>query len=254
MAEIPTWHPPPSDLHLASNEVHLWCASLEQPAAWVSSFLGFLSGEERARVERFSFRRDADRFTLARGILRQILGLYTQVPPQDIQFATAAQGKPALHNSSRLRFNLSHSEDVALYALSWERELGVDVEYRRDQPGNQEVVKSFFSRSEQAEFEGLEPVSQETAFYLGWTRKEAYIKARGEGLHANLKSFDVSLTPGEPFLLTSEDANRWGLYSFYPKPGFVAALVVEGKNFKIRHWEWEGRVASERRADTVPNP
>ena len=245
MAETPTWHLLPSDLHLASDEVHLWRASLEQSLLPISSFLGLLSEAERARVERFSFRRDADRYTLAHGILRQILGLYAKVPPEDVQFAIAAQGKPALQNNSKLRFNLTHSEDVVLYALSWDRELGVDVECQRDKPGNREIVNSYFSRNEQAEFEGLEPELQETAFYLGWTRKEAYIKARGEGLHANLKSFDVSLTPEKPFLLTSEDANRWGLYSFCPKPGFVAALVVEGKNFKIRHWEWEGRAASE---------
>ena len=245
MAEIPTWHLPPPDLHLASDEVHLWRASLEQPLPQITSFLGLLSEAERTRIERFSFRRDAHRYTIAHGILRQILGRYTQIRPEDIQFAAAARGKPALQNNSRLHFNLTHSEDLVLYALSWDRELGVDVERRRDKLENREIVKSYFSVHEQAEFEGLPPVLQETAFYLGWTRKEAYIKARGEGLHANLKSFDVSLTPEKPFHLTSEDADRWGLYSFGPKPGFVAALVVEGKNFRIRHWEWGGRVAPE---------
>jgi 4'-phosphopantetheinyl transferase len=233
------WLPAPIDLRLEPGQIHLWRADLDQPSPALEELSQFLNREENERRQRFAVAKDANRFITAHGILRQILARYLRVVPKDLDFATSARGKPSLRNDSELHFNLAHSDNLVLYAISRDRELGVDVESVSEKFATREIVEQFFSKLEQTEFLALDAALQKEAFYLGWTRKEAYIKARGEGLHADLKSFDVSLTPGKPFVLTSQDAHRWSLYSFCPKPGFAGALVVEGRGLDIHHWQWE---------------
>jgi 4'-phosphopantetheinyl transferase len=237
MPDTLIWSPAPPDLNLGHDEVHLWQARLEPATAGLRSLL---SDSEHQRARNFVYEKGARRFTVSRAILRQMLGLYLRIHPKDVLLTIAPMGKPAVQNNSDLRFNLAHSDDLALYAFSWCRELGVDLEKQDSEKlANREIVGNYFSSREQAEFEALDPALQQAAFYLGWTRKEAYIKARAEGLHADLKSFDVSLSPEKPFHLTSSDSDRWSLYSFAPKPGFAAAAVIEGKDFNICHWQWQ---------------
>lgn len=238
MAEPLIWLAPPSNLRLNDDEVHLWKADLDPVPKNISALFNLLNEEEQNRVKRFVFEKDKNRFTAARGILRHLLGRYTNCLGKDVEFTVGPAGKLALRDNSQLRFNLSHSEGLVLYALSLGRELGLDVENQTRQSSNREIVERYFSAKEQAEFLAMDPALQEAAFYLGWTRKEAYLKARGEGLQERLKDFDVSLSPEQPAILRSDDAACWDLYSFCPKLGFVATLVVERGKGILRHWEW----------------
>ncbi len=238
MADPVIWLEPPSNLQLNEDEVHLWKADLDPVSENISALFNLLDEGEQNRAKRFVFERDKNRFTAARGILRQLLGRYINCSAKEVKFSVGPSGKPALCDNSQLRFNLSHSEGLVLYALSLGRELGVDVESQIRESTDREIVEQYFSAKQQAEFLALDPALQKAAFYLGWTRKEAYLKARGEGLQAKLKNFDVSLSPEQPAVLRSDDAARWELYSFCPKLGFVATLVVEKGKCNFRHWEW----------------
>ena len=234
------WLAAPPDLPLPEGEVHLWKAYLDLTAGTVAQLSECLNDAEQDRAKRFVFDKDRIRFTAARSILRLLVARYLNGPAKAVEFIYGPQGKPALGGDSHLCFNLAHSDGLALYAFSFARELGVDVESQRrfTNRENEEIVQSHFSAKEQAEFRSLDPKLRDTAFYLGWTRKEAYLKARGEGLQIPLQSFDVSLTPGESVVLRSDDATRWELHSFCPEPAFVAALVAEGANSTLRFWEW----------------
>ena len=206
-----------------------------EPAA-VRASATLLSAAERERARRFAFGRDARRFIVGRARLRQLLGARLGVRPESVQLVYGARGKPALANSGRnsLRFNLSHRDHVAVYALSWGCEVGIDVEAIRPLPDADAIAARFFSRREHAAYRALDPCDQPRGFFQCWTRKEAFIKALGEGLSHPLDSFDVSLAPGAPAeLLRVEPAPRddrgWRMESFSPAPGLVAAVVAEDR-------------------------
>jgi len=155
--------------------------------------------DERQRAERFRFERDRRRFIVAHGVLRDILGRYLKCSPAQVSFSYNQYGKPALAQESEaigLRFNMSHSHEVALYALTRAREVGVDVELLREDFASLEIAERFFSRSEVALLNSLAPELRTDGFFNCWTRKEAYIKALGEGLSHPLDRFAVSLAPG----------------------------------------------------------
>lgn len=238
MLEPVTWSAAPSHTELGNDEVHLWRADLNQDSEIVRRMWCLLNKEEQDRAKRYAFERDRNHFTLARGILRRLLSRYLRCSAEDVEFSVAPEGKPAIRGNSELRFNLSHSDGLVLYALSMNRELGVDLEREKTETPSLDIVESYFSTRERAEFLSLPTTIQNLAFYVGWTRKEAYLKARGQGLHGKLEDFDVSMNPVQPAVLSSEDAARWELRSFCPEPDFVAALVVEGANFELRCWEW----------------
>ena len=238
MAEPIKWLLPPRSVQLRSDEVHVWRADFGAAANSIAASTHLLSDEEQKRAKQLVFEKDRSRFTASRSILRHLLARYLGCSAKDLEFAVGPMGKPALRGNPLLRFNLTHSDGLTLYAFSRGRELGIDVERQHSEFSNLQIVLDYFSTTEQAEFLALEPALQEEAFYLGWTRKEAYLKARGEGLRAMLKNFDVSLTRGQPVILRSEDRDRWEIYSFYPLPGFVGALAVEGKDCNLRFWNW----------------
>ena len=238
MLEPVTWSAPPSNTDLRHNEVHLWKADLNQNSDIVRRMWCLLNEEEQHRAKRYAFERDRNHFTMARGILRQLLSRYLRSSAEDIEFSVAPKGKQTIRGNPEFRFNLSHSGGLVLYAFSMNRELGVDLEREKTETSSLDIVESYFSTREKAEFLALPPSIQNLAFHVGWTRKEAYLKARGEGLHMKLDAFDVSVDPGRPALLRSDDAARWEVHSFRPEPGFVATLVIEGANHKLRYWEW----------------
>lgn len=235
---IPNWLPRPAKVSLIEDEVHLWMVNLHRSTVRLDTYFDLLSDAEKNQAQKFVFERDRKRFTVARATLRLILGQYLDTSPAALEFTVGPMGKPALRTNSAVRFNLSHSDHLILHAFSLGRELGVDVERQRAEVANQEIVGNYFSRKEQAEWNALDPDLRDTAFYLGWTRKEAYLKARGDGLSESLSDFDVSLTPDQTAVLNSKDADRWDLFSFYPEPGSVASVVVEGKNYKLCYFEW----------------
>jgi 4'-phosphopantetheinyl transferase len=221
---------------IAQNEIHLWLASLELSKAYLHYLWGLLSIDERQRADRFRFERDRLHFIASRGTLRCILSEYTDLPSEGLRFRYGASGKPALTedcNPGDLRFNLSHSHELALYALVLHHEIGVDIEHTRLVRDVETLARRFFSRQEYETLRSLPEQQKLGAFYNCWIRKEAYIKACGDGLSQPLDRFEVSLAPDKPAQLLSIDdnqaeASRWYLHGFEPAPGYIAALAVEG--------------------------
>ncbi len=222
------------------DRIHVWRAALDNAA----DLRGLLSADELARAARFHFERDSARFIAMRGVLRSILGIYTSVPPVQLKFRYAARGKPSLADNPRdVRFNLSHSHDLALIAVALGCELGVDVEYIKDSTAGPEIAERFFSRAEVVALRALPKALRRDAFFAGWTRKEAYIKATGMGLFAELDRFTVSLAPDEPAALlrvagAAAEASRWSLFELNPGEGYAGALAVEGRDVQISCWHW----------------
>ena len=241
------WEAAPPQVRAAHEEVHVWRASCRLAADEVKALRGLLSEDETARADRFRFARDRDDFTVARGVLRVILGRYTGREPGGLRFIYSPFGKPSLDEGAgggALRFNLSHSGGVALYAVTVGREVGVDVERVREEMDCVGMADRFFSADEVKVLNSLAPEAQTRAFFDCWARKEAYIKARGEGLSMPLDSFDVSLAPGEPAALLrtrgdAAEASRWTLRELSPGQGFAAAVAVEGGGWRLRCWQWE---------------
>jgi 4'-phosphopantetheinyl transferase len=233
---------------LGSDEVHVWRASLDLEASCVQSLLSTLSEEERVRAERFCFQKDREHFIVARGLLRAILGRYLDMQPSQLRFCYSPYGKPTLTRESggdMLQFNLSHSHRLALVAVTRGREIGVDLEYIRPEPDLISLAERFFSPREVAVLCALPANMQTEAFFNCWTRKEAYLKAKGFGLSIPLSQFDVSLAPGEPAALLStnwdtQEASRWSLRELNPGPGYVAALTVLGHHWWLFCWQWPG--------------
>jgi 4'-phosphopantetheinyl transferase len=231
---------------LEHDEIHVWRASLDRAASYVRDLEQTLAADERERAERFYFQIDREHFTVARGLLRAILGRYLNRPAEQLRFCYDSYGKPSLaeaYGGDWLRFNLSHARGLALYAVTRERALGVDLEYLRADFASDGIARRFFSASEVAALRALPPHQKLEAFFNCWTRKEAYIKARGEGLSFPLDQFDVSLAPGEPAALLStsgnpQEASRWSLEALTPAPGYVAALCVEGQGWRLKCWQW----------------
>ncbi|MDQ2975523.1 MAG: 4'-phosphopantetheinyl transferase superfamily protein, partial [Acidobacteriota bacterium] len=193
---------PLHSLTLGRNEVHLWQARLDDQLAVTLKPL--LSEEETARANRFHFIKDRNDFIVARGLLRKLLAAYLGVAGSaDLTFSYGDKGKPFLAENQRssINFNLAHSHGMALYAFSHDRELGVDLEFVKDELADEEIADRFFSTTEVKALQRVPAELRRQAFFNCWTRKEAYIKARGEGLSMPLNDFDVSLAPGEPAAL-----------------------------------------------------
>jgi len=243
---ISSWRFPPASLCLENDEVHVWRASLALTTPRIQSLLQTLSPEERRRAERFRFQKHLRCYIVARGLLRTILGGYLGLEPYELEFCYNSYGKPALTKTfggETFRFNLSHSYDIALYTIANRREVGVDIERIRLDFAYEEIAEKFFSPREIAALRALSPSMRQEAFFACWTRKEAYIKARGEGLTLRLDQFDVTLAPGEPALLLGangdqQEASRWSLRMLTPGPGYVAALAVEGHDWRLKCWQW----------------
>jgi 4'-phosphopantetheinyl transferase len=208
---------------------------LEQSIEEIRALRNILSDTERRRADRFAFDRDRNRFIVARARLREMLATRLSVRPESVELTYGVHGKPALARrfaDSELRFNVSHSDDVAVYAFSFGCEIGIDIEVVRPIPDADDIAAQFFSRRENEAYLTLDPSDKPLGFFHCWTRKEAFIKAIGEGLYHPLDSFDVSLAPGEPAeILRVKDMpgseSGWYLNSFSPLPGFIAAVVTE---------------------------
>ena len=177
-----TWLPAPDALELASHRVDVWRIFLDLPIASVKSIESHLSVDEAQRAARFHFSADRNRYIVAHGCLRDILARYLHCKPHQLGFSTGEYGKPALVNNEYIDFNLAHSADLALIAVTRGRKVGVDVERIRQDMELEGIARRYFSLHEVSELLALPPAQRETAFFNGWTRKEAYIKAQGLGL------------------------------------------------------------------------
>ncbi len=239
------WETAPNELHLVASETHLWRIVIEEKSFDLHSLTQLLSEDEMSRANRFRFQKDRMQFIIARGMLRTILSRYLNVQPASLRFGYGAQGKPYLTDENgephNIRFNLSHSEEIILYAVMRGQELGIDVERIRPEFATDTIAEQFFSPSEVKSLRRLAPALQPEAFFNCWTRKEAFLKARAEGLTYPLDQFEVSLLPDEPPALlsladSSQEISRWSFFHLMPKPDYIGTLVVNGHCAQLRHF------------------
>ena len=244
MSESKKWSRPPDSLTLQNGEVHVWRVELDQRDEVVDEFWKTLEPSETDRANRFHFETHRRGFVVSRGFLRLVIGRYFGTSPGALRFSYGPSGKPALngpHQDSRLRFNLSHSHGVALFAFTEDKQLGVDVEHVREDFASEEIARRFFSRSEFESLCSLPVEQQVAAFFRCWTRKEAFIKATGKGLSQPLDAFDVTLAPEVPAALlrvSDDEAERWSMFDVEVGEGYAGALAVEGRVTRIRHLGW----------------
>jgi 4'-phosphopantetheinyl transferase len=243
---IDKWGLAPVNNELGEGDAHVWRASLDQPADMIAKFAPFLSHDEYQRAERFHRPSDRRRFIAGRGILRKIISAYLALAPDEAQFTYNEYGKPFIltdQNRGELSFNLSHSNGMALYAVTRRRRVGVDVEYMRDDFATLEVAERFFSKHE---FEALKAVASDQrtkAFFNCWSRKESYIKAIGMGVSYPLDGFTVSMASNVAPALLKVDADaaeaaRWKMYELDVAEGYAAALIVENPPVSVRRFQW----------------
>lgn len=244
MSKSKKWSRPPDSLTLQDGEVHIWRVALDQRDEVVDEFWKTLEPYEIDRANRFHFETHRRGFVVSRGFLRRVIGSYLGTRPDVLRFSYGPYGKPALNGpqqQSRLRFNLSHSHGVALFAFTEDKQLGVDVEHMREDFASEEIARRFFSRLEVESLCSLPVEQQIAAFFRCWTRKEAYIKATGKGLSQSLDQFDVTLAPEVPAALlrvSDDELERWSMFDVDVGEGYAGALAVEGHVTGIKHWEW----------------
>jgi len=236
------WHFPSKNLTNFSNlknYLHIWRANLDLPTNLLTDLAVNLSLDERQRAERFYFERDKKKFIACRGLLRIILSRYLNLEPHKLEFTYSLQGKPELNNidiQERLCFNVSHSQDLAVYAIALNHSVGIDLEHLRHIPDVQQLAERFFSPSESRIINALPEPQQQEVFFRLWTIKEAYLKATGEGL-AGLQTIAVSFTPENSINLHNTESNillntHWFCTEFKPDPEYTGGLVVERKDLE----------------------
>ena len=242
-AGSPGWVAADTAGRLGADAVHVWLAATDsgadEPYQW-------LSADERARAGRFVFARDRRRYIAARGVLRALLGRYLGLAPAAVGFRYGANGKPALApgQAGGLDFNVSHSADVAVVAISGAGQVGVDVEAIRSLPDRDDLARGLFTEAEYGALRALPSGLRDLGFFNGWTRKEAFVKATGEGLSRPLAGFEVTLAPGDAARLVHVggdriEAARWTIRDLPAMPGFAGALAVAGRP-DIRWFGWDG--------------
>lgn len=237
------WKIPPSTLVLLDQEVHIWQVSLEQLPPTVARLKELLAPDECERADRFHFERDREHYITGRGVLRSILGKYLGISPEKIQFDYGEHGKPALPGNSPLRFNLAHSNNLMLLAVTLHRELGIDVEYLHLMPEAEGIASRFFTKAENKALRALPESQKLEGFFINWVCKEAYLKALGDGLAKPLDQFEILPTIRRPQGLLKvvdqpEESKRWFFQVFRPTDGYIAALTVEQKDLKSVYWQW----------------
>ncbi len=227
-----------------TDEIHIWRAFLDLSSFETEYLFGNLSADEIERANRFRFEKDKNRFIVARGILRRILGGYLGKDPHKIRFEYTSYNKPFLATKSdNIHFNLSHSEAFALYAITPRQNIGIDIEYIRHDVAVLEIASRFFSQNEISSLDKISEDKQHNVFFQFWTRKESFLKAKGEGISFPMEKVDVSFINGKGLshvtLLDEEkESMRWYVQDLFPGPGYVAAIAVEGSNHNLSCFDY----------------
>lgn len=221
---------------LDANRVDVVAVSLDFEPQSLERLERLLSSDELSRANRFVYAEHRRRFVACRGVLRSFLGSHLDLDPASINLKTEKHGKPRLADPGSLdiRFNLTHSRELAVFAFALSREVGIDIEEIRQDRDIDEIAARYFSRRERSELAAVSPRDGVHAFFRCWTRKEAYLKARGDGLSVPLDSFDVTVLRDAPLVLFAQDASRWTMRSIVPEADFVGAVVYEGADPAVR--------------------
>lgn len=245
LAEQIQWPSCPDIPPLTGEDVHVWATSLAVAPAVLETFAATLSPDETARANKFKFDKHRNRFIAGRGALRAILARYLNTAAADLRFAYSENGKPALTGDfGGIHFNLAHTEDLALVAVTRIGLIGVDVEAVRPVKNVDELVARFFSKRENELFQKVPEEQKPAAFFNLWTRKEALLKATGEGITRSLSLVEVSFLPGEPARLLAisgdeKKAGEWSVRDFSPVAGFVGAIAIRARDVRLSRWKWE---------------
>jgi len=227
-------------VELDDLDIHIWPVKLIASDQAVAAFEKTLSAQEAERCGRFHFEQHRRAYALAHGALRWLLARYLGIAPDQIAFRYGPAGKPALDlTGAPLEFNMSHTQDLAVYAFARRCQLGVDVEHVKPMPDLESVARRFFSAEECSELFALAAEQRVQSFFRCWTRKEAYVKATGEGILMALDTFQVSLAPeGTPLRLRVPPGTNqsWHLHAFVPGPGYLGAVAYDGAERAVREW------------------
>jgi 4'-phosphopantetheinyl transferase len=240
----PLWGNASAVAPLAADEVHVWRIPLDPLSSNAAGLRPRLSEEERSRADRFHFEIDRNRFIVAHAALRTLLARYLDTTGFLEPFHVGPNGKPAIAPGASLRFNLAHSRDLALVGLAAGREIGVDLEAVDERVEIEDLARRFFSPQECRGLLQLGPERRVEGFFHVWSQKEAYLKARGDGVAFGLDHFDVAPDPARPAALMADRREpkargRWTLLSLDPGPGFRGAVAVEGAEPVVRRFGWE---------------
>ena len=235
------WPPSAAEVPALEDSAHVWTVRLDDATVDFDRGRDLLSPEEQARAARFKFERDRRRYLVAHIALHDILRRYLPSEPAHLSFDIGANGKPRLAQalaSRGVEFNLSHSNEMALLAVCDKREVGVDIEYVKEDFEFQEVAERFFTPREVTAMGGLPASLQRQAFFKCWTSKEAFLKAKGTGLSGALDEVEIALTTAEQVRITA-DVPGWSLSELDPIDGYEAALVIAGAPVPICYYLWE---------------
>jgi 4'-phosphopantetheinyl transferase len=232
------------NVRLKKAETHVIRANLSLSAGAIAQLSSILSLDEHERAACFHFAKHRRRFIACRGLLRSILGAYLRVAPADLRFIYGPNGKPGLEPNQHpedVQFNLSHSEELALYAVARNVPIGVDVERLSSRVNLDKLSRNLFSRAQLEVYTKLPQGEKINAFFRCWTRKEAFIKAIGEGLGYPLDSFDVPMGEHSKSLTIDggTHAGEWSIHHLSPAPGFVGAVAFKGKSDAVRNFRYE---------------
>lgn len=232
------WDNPPKKVKLLQHEIHIWRANLELSSVMIEKLASTLSKDEINRANRFRFQQHRDRFIAGRGILRQLLANYLQLQSDLVIFEYSSRGKPQLTsslNQDSLQFNVSHSQDLALYGFNYQRIIGVDLEYIKDNINYKQLAKRFFTIQELKLINSYSASEQKTIFFQLWTAKEAYLKATGDGLAGSLDTIEFTLDNNSELNLVEikqdqAQASYWLINNFIPQDNFIATIAVENSS------------------------
>lgn len=237
-------------IKMHTDEIHVWSASIKLRENQLSRLTQFLSPEEWNKASRFRFSEYEDAYKASHSILRIILSKYVQVEPNRLLFVTNAYGKPRLLdelNPGNICFNLSHSHELLVVAITSDCEIGIDIEYMRSLENLEQISSRFFSVEENRHLHRFSGFEMQKAFYTCWTRKEAFMKAKGVGLALGLDRFSVSVVPEVfpiPLVLHWDplEAPLWSLRDVYIAPEYACCVAVNGKVDRLSHLSFPERL------------
>ena len=243
-APVLEWPLAPEPIRLQPGQVHLWAAAMNEFVDQAPKLGLLLSPAEQVTAHKFKFARDRNRYLIRRGLLRLLLSRYLQQLPAAIEFQHGAYGKPEIKNHASgapLFFNTSHSADIAVCAITSAGPVGVDIERTRTIPDIQKIARRYFRPRETETLMALPAESRLQAFYACWTRKEAFLKATGEGIAESLAKVEVTLAPRDPPAVVSLTGNpraheQWRLQPFSPAPGYLGCIAYKHAQLALSHW------------------
>jgi len=231
------FNPPPKNLQLVDGEIHVFCAALDQPLWRMELLAETLSADERQRAARFHFEKDKNHYVAGRGMLREILGRLLGVEPGELVFAYGVHGKPCLAMppaKNSLHFNVAHSDSLVVYAVSREHEVGIDVERIRPVREVEDIAAHIFSEPERAQWHRFPDDKKTEGFFNCWVRKEALLKARGDGIGEPLNQIETFFNGDLP------GSGQFSLRSLLPALDFAAAVATKYRDARVNCWEWQG--------------